>query len=68
MAKKLGIIISIFLLLVGWFYYFQWRPTKIRKECYKYAYGTPNLGSTSEWQKATSYYYEACLKRNGLEH
>jgi hypothetical protein len=38
----------------------------IKKECYDYAYGTPNNGNTQEWIKATKYYYEACLHRNGL--
>ena len=47
-------------------YLFFVRPGQIKKECYDYAYGTPNLGNTQEWVTATKYYYEACLRRNGL--
>lgn len=48
------------------FYWFVIRPGQIKKECYDYAYTTPNLGDTQEWTTATNYYYEACLRRKGL--
>lgn len=27
------LIITIVLLLIGWFYWFQWRPSEIKKNC-----------------------------------
>lgn len=58
--------VIIAILIIGIFYWFWVRPAQIRSECYKYAYGTPNLGNTNEWVNATEYYYNACLHRNGL--
>ncbi|MBI2012216.1 hypothetical protein HYS91_05625 [Candidatus Daviesbacteria bacterium] len=62
-----GWILFLIIALVGIItYLFFIKPSQIRSECYQYAYGTPNLGNTNEWKKATEYYYEACLRRNGL--
>jgi len=62
-----GIVILI-ILSIGFIAYWFWiKPAQIRKECYQYAYGTPNNGDTNEWVTATNYYYNACLHRNGLE-
>ena len=34
--KKLNLpAIIITLIVAGWFYWFQWRPAEIRKECYQ---------------------------------
>ncbi|MDO8551259.1 MAG: hypothetical protein Q7S03_01070 [bacterium] len=65
--NSFAIFIAVVIIVVGLFYWFYWRPFQIRKECYEYAHTTPNLGDTNEWKLATNYYYEACLKRNGLE-
>jgi len=67
MKDKYILLVPLFLLLAGLFYWFQIRPAQIRKDCYNYAYGTPNLGDTNEWVTATKYYYDACLSRNGLK-
>ncbi len=62
--KKQGIIYLVigvlFFLLVGAFYWFQLRPTNIRKECYK---------NISELDKKYDIYqqdYEKCLRSKGL--
>lgn len=61
------ILLLLIIALIGIaIYFFFIRPSQIKSECYQYAYNTPNLGDTDEWKKATEYYYEACLKRNGL--
>ena len=60
-------ILFIVIVIVGLaIYWLLIRPGQIKKECHDYAYGTPNLGNTQEWVTATKYYYEACLRRNGL--
>lgn len=64
---KYSMIFFVLLISFALFYWFQIRPSAIRKDCYEYAYGTPNLGNTDEWVKATNYYFEACLHRNGLK-
>lgn len=63
--KKLLILGSV-IVGIALLYWFVYRPEQIRKDCYKYTYGTPNNGSTAELIKATDYYYSACLHRNGL--
>lgn len=57
------LVIALVGIAVYWFFI---RPGQIKKECYDYAYGTPNLGDTQEWVTATKYYYEACVHRKGL--
>ncbi len=64
MNKKYLILLALLLIVV--FYWFGLRPAQIRKDCYDYAYSTPNLGDTKEWVTATDYYYTACLHRKGL--
>lgn len=64
--KKLLALALLILVLGILFYQFFYKPGQIKKECYSYAYSTPNLGSTEEWIKATNYYYEACLHSKGL--
>lgn len=59
-------LVVILVIFSGAIYWFMIRPGQTRNECYQYAYGTPNLGNTTEWKQATSYYYEACLHRKGL--
>ena len=61
MKFKIILIIIILAILGGAFYWFQWRPSQIRKECYdripdfKKEYGT--------YEKD----YKQCLIEHGLE-
>jgi len=62
--KQFIVIISIvflFLTITGWFYWFQWRPNQIRRNCYREAFirggqwrksnieGNKDWGSNKEW-------------------
>lgn len=35
--KLITILLTIFVLIGLWFYWFQWRPSNIRKKCFEYA-------------------------------
>jgi len=52
MKFKIILIIIILAILGGAFYWFQWRPSQIRKECSR-----DNIGVL----------YENCLHEHGLE-
>jgi len=65
MNRHAALIIIGTLIIIGIYWFFV-RPYQIKADCHEYAYGTPNLGNTTEWVKATNYYYEACLHRNRL--
>lgn len=65
--------IAIFLLLIGlWFYWFQWRPARIRKECWQYAQDhikieSEKLEDFNKYTKAVNFVFDDCLKMKGLE-
>jgi len=68
MKKEIILIIGIILILIaGLFYWFQIRPSQIRKTCHKEAI---ELASLEEgFDDATAYYdtwFEVCLNREGL--
>lgn len=68
MKEKIKIIlpISIILLVIlGFaFYWFQWRPSEIRKECSRQS--LIESGAISQ-SSNYSFFYELCLKEHGLE-
>lgn len=53
--QKYQIVTVLFLLLLGWFYWSQWRPTQIRQGCYKSSFGVAykrideNKKGNKEW-------------------
>jgi hypothetical protein len=56
-----AIIIIIVVIVFGLFYWFQWRPSHIKIECYK----------TADWWSkgsgwAFNYHYRQCLRSKGL--
>ena len=58
--------ICIILLLLGFaFYWYEWRPTQIRKECNKQAYDSTGLREFGG--KLYENAYERCLREKGLE-
>lgn len=64
-------ILAIFLfvaLVAGWFYWFQWRPTEIRRNCAKDValMVSPNR-DTAELQNKYDLFYETCLNQRGLK-
>jgi hypothetical protein len=65
--KKYWWVIAIALLIGGSFYWFQWRPSQIRKDCQFVAShsleGIGRLyGSQTEEER-----YKDCLRQHGLE-
>ena len=52
MKEKIILGVIILLILGGAFYWFEWRPTQIRKECSG---------------KLLERWYEECLREHGLE-
>ena len=68
MKKKIILGTIILLIFGGAFYWFQWRPTQIRKECSKYdsekVIESGRYISIFDRAKKT---YEACLREHGLE-
>lgn len=62
--KKVFLMLLGSLLLVGWFYWFQYRPSSIRSYCH-------NTAATENDGDVTSDYYEpiykACLHEKGLK-
>lgn len=56
LMKKIYILL-IFFLLFGLFYWFQWRPSEIRKQCFKEVY-SENINL--EWAEGKEWmYYES---------
>ncbi|KKU81028.1 MAG: hypothetical protein UY07_C0027G0009 [Parcubacteria group bacterium GW2011_GWA1_47_8] len=52
-----GIIILILVVLGGAFYWYEWRPTQIRKDCF----------NTSQDFSDKQEFYKNCVMGNGLE-
>ncbi len=65
MFKKIneykGIIIIVFIVLGGWFYWFQLRPIQIKKECSQYFTSHSLLSQDLKERK-----YKLCLIEKGL--
>lgn len=63
------IVILIILLVLGAFYWFQYRPSEIRKECAKYAKDTKAEGikGIDNYIKLQDFLYKDCLKAKGIE-
>lgn len=68
--KKLILIFFGVLLVVGWFYWFQWRPSNLRKKCHKRAMQSAidKVAHDNFWYKDDfDVYYEVCLHKEGLK-
>ncbi|MFA6422814.1 MAG: hypothetical protein WCV92_05465 [Candidatus Buchananbacteria bacterium] len=69
--KTIVVVLTLLLLiLVGIFYWFEWRPSQIRKNCYASAIKNPfkNPNATeSERRSELNFIYQNCLKIKGLE-
>lgn len=62
-----AVLIIIFAAVLGVaFWWFSYRPSNIRKECYSSVYSkNPNLGS-SDARSRVNALYEGCLRSHGL--
>lgn len=51
--QKLYMAIGL-LILTGWFYWFQWRPSEIRKQCFREVYSE---NTNTEWAEGKEWMY-----------
>lgn len=64
---KLTIIFIVISVTTGLFYWFEWRPTKIKKSCIWMQRNEPwNKDQHGKWYRASSFEYERCLQDHGL--
>lgn len=60
MKKQFYIVTALFLLILsGAFYWFEYRPTKIRKNCFN-----TSLGFSKDYQDT---FYKNCVMGNGVK-
>jgi len=67
-AKTLLLILGFVLalsLITGWFYWFEWKPTEVRKNCYQKVKDSlkGKEGSVSGFNNV----YRACLVEHGMK-
>lgn len=65
--EKYKYVILAVLILATTFYWYEWRPTQIRKDCYDKAQGGSYLSELAKSQTAIDKIYQNCLRSNGLE-
>ena len=69
--KKNWLLLFIAFIISAWFYWFQFRPVKIRQECWEYAKKsiiTPEqILDFDKYVKAKNFQYEDCLRMKGLK-
>lgn len=56
----------LLLLLVGWFYWFQWRPQQARKDCIKFVYQKRDEPGELRLLEANQF-YRNCLIEHGMK-
>jgi len=61
-------------IVIGAFYWFEWRPSQIRKECNNQVESAGVEQSVAlsgeqyiKWQSIKAGFYNACLRKKGLE-
>ena len=70
MKSKIILVVIVVALLGGVFYWFQWRPTKIKERCSAEAHFDIRAISESDDNKRQEFintYYNDCLMRFGLK-
>lgn len=68
--KKVFLILLSLFLLIGWFYWFQWRPAMIRSYCHERIVDLP--GDVEELRsegqiKRYNALFDSCLHEKGLK-
>ncbi len=70
---KVGLLVILIISIAGAFYWFEWKPNQIKKECYQQTIAKenyPNRGQntyTSEERRNIELNYQDCLRQYGLE-
>lgn len=62
-----GIIILVLILILGAFYWFEYKPTKIKERCSAEAHLDPRATGDIFGQSFINNYYNDCLMRFGLK-
>ena len=71
---KILVVTIVLSLITGWFYWFQWRPSEIRKECAKVSEDKiNNLTDDSQnraiyTEKLFNSLFQACAQEHGLNN
>ncbi|MCX6793552.1 MAG: hypothetical protein NTY06_00415 [Candidatus Gottesmanbacteria bacterium] len=52
--QKFFLSFAVLLVVAGWFYWFQWKPSEIRKNCFKEIYSEK---TNLEWAKGKEWMY-----------
>lgn len=64
---KISIIFIIISVVAGGFYWFEYRPSKIKKNCVWMQRNDPwNQDQNGKWYRASSHEYDQCLREHGL--
>jgi len=66
-VKTIKALLFIFIILVGCglFYWYEWRPSEVKKACNLEALKSANEAS-SEKKRVYDFSYDICLKKNGI--
>jgi len=70
MKHKFFVIFLAVLILLGWFYWFQYRPANIRSYCYRWIKDLPGEVEELRTTSAITRYkalYDRCLNEKGLK-
>jgi len=70
MKKGNYFLILAIIFLLGWFYWFQWRPSNIRKDCYQFVRDRQVEAKNNNKSfsfKSADQYYRNCLILHGLK-
>lgn len=61
--------VAVLLVMVSLFYWYEWRPSEIKKNCHETAtipLGKRSLESFAITQGLYEEFYQKCLRKNGL--
>jgi len=59
------ILILIILVIVGLFYWYEWRPSQIKKYCNQWALDKSKTSDTTYNREGYENYYARCLREKG---
>ena len=64
--KNILYLLIALILIGGWFYWFQIRPSNIRKRCYIEAFMGIKFHEEKETREGRNNLYKQCLVKNGI--
>jgi hypothetical protein len=66
MKKTLPIAIALLIIAGGTFYWFQWRPSEARKDCFESSLEMHSGGFVNK--EIQAYVYSNCMKLKGVRY